>query len=61
MEAAPTDKEWSERVASIAAWTLVHANVLPEPLHERAAAIIAEEVFVRLCAGDRPPTNRGCR
>jgi hypothetical protein len=57
MEAAQTDKEWSERVATIAAWTLIHANVLPGPLQERAASIIAEEVFVRLCAGDRPPPS----
>ncbi len=57
MEDAKTDKEWSERVARFAASTLVVSGVLPASLQERATAIIAEEVLVRLIAGDRPPAN----
>ena len=57
MEAAKTDKEWSERVGRFAASTLVVAGVLSGSHEERAAAIIAEEVLVRLIARDRPPSN----
>jgi hypothetical protein len=55
MEDARTDQEWSERVARYAASTLIDAGVLPDSLQEKATAIIAEEVLVRLIAGDRPP------
>ena len=57
MEDARTDKEWSERVANLAVSTLVDAGVLPVSQQERATAIVAEEVLVRLVIGDRPPRN----
>jgi hypothetical protein len=57
MEGSKTDREWSNRVGRISAATLVVAGVLPEQQQERAAAIIAEEVYVRLSIGDRPPSN----
>ena len=48
------DEAWSRSVASIAATTLIHAKILNEADQDRATAIIAEEIFVRLIAGDRP-------
>jgi hypothetical protein len=48
------DQTWSRSVASIAAVTLIHAKILTEADQDRATAIIAEEILVRLIAGDRP-------
>jgi hypothetical protein len=47
------DEAWSRSVASIAAVTLIHAKVLPESDQDRATAIIAEEIRIRLIIGDR--------
>jgi hypothetical protein len=57
MDDAKTDQEWSVRIGNISAATLVVAGVMTESQRERAAAIIAEEVFVRLSLRDRPPSN----
>lgn len=57
MEDAKTDQEWSARIGNISAATLVVAGVIPESQEERAAAIIAEEVLVRLSIRDRPPSK----
>ena len=48
------DAAWSQSVASIAAATLVYANLLARSEQDRATKIIAEEIRVRLIAGDRP-------
>jgi hypothetical protein len=48
------DAAWSQSVASIAAVTLIDANLLAGPERDRATEIIAEEIRVRLIAGDRP-------
>ena len=39
---------------SIAAVTLIHAKLVAGSEQERATEIIAEEIRVRLIAGDRP-------
>ena len=57
MEDAKTDQEWTDRVGSYSAVTLVLAGLLTESQQERAAAIIAEEILVRLSLRDRPPPN----
>jgi hypothetical protein len=48
------DAAWSQSVGSIAAVTLIHAKLLAGSEQDRATAIIAEEIRVRLIAGDRP-------
>jgi hypothetical protein len=45
---------WSTSVAAIASATLIHAKILAESDKDRATEIIAEEILVRLIAGDRP-------
>ena len=54
MSDSEIDQAWSRSVASIAATTLVHAKILSEADQDRATSIIAEEILVRLIAGDRP-------
>jgi hypothetical protein len=48
------DSAWSLSVARFASTTLIHANILTEAEKDRATKIIAEEILVRLIAGDRP-------
>jgi len=48
------DAAWSQSVGSIAAVTLIHAKLLAASEQDRASAIIAEEIRVRLIIGDRP-------
>jgi len=48
------DASWSQSVGSIAAVALMHAKLLAPSEQDRATAIIAEEIRVRLIAGDRP-------
>jgi hypothetical protein len=52
------DKAWSEHVASIALAACVHAKALTPEQLERCLEITAEETFVRLVIGDRPPPWR---
>jgi hypothetical protein len=49
-----TDLAWSRIVAELAADGLVTAKILAKDDLQKATEIIAEEVFVRLVAGDRP-------
>jgi hypothetical protein len=49
-----TDLAWSRIVAELAADGLVTAKILAKDELQKATEIIAEEVFVRLVAGDRP-------
>jgi hypothetical protein len=51
------DTAWSQSVGSVAAVTLIHAKLLDATEQDRATAIIAEEIRVRLVAGDRPNKN----
>jgi hypothetical protein len=48
------DEAWSQSVAAIAADALVMAKLLAGSEQDRAKAIIAEEIYIRLIAGDRP-------
>ena len=48
------DAAWSQSIASIAAVTLIHAKLVASSEQERVTEIIAEEIRVRLLAGDRP-------
>jgi hypothetical protein len=49
---------WSKKVASIAIGTCVVAKALPAELAERCIEIAAEEIYIRLVIGDRPPTGQ---
>jgi hypothetical protein len=48
------DLAWSRMVAELAADGLVTAKILAKDDLQKATEIIAEEVFIRLVAGDRP-------
>jgi hypothetical protein len=48
------DSAWSLSVAGVACATLIDAKILTEAEKDRATKIIAEEILVRLIAGDRP-------
>jgi hypothetical protein len=53
---AIADKAWSRRVASIALTTCVHAKALAPEQVQPCLEIVAEEIFIRLVIGDRPPS-----
>ena len=48
------DVAWSRAVAELAADSLVTAMILAKDDLQKATEIIAEEIYVRLVAGDRP-------
>ena len=48
------DVAWSHTVAELAADGLVTAKILAKDDLQKATEIIAEEIYVRLVAGDRP-------
>lgn len=59
-ERATQDRDWSIRVAEMAVATLTVAKppifaLTPEQV-ARCTAIVAEEIFIRLVIGDRPPS-----
>jgi hypothetical protein len=49
---------WCLKVASLGVDELARAKLVPQNELERATKIVAEEIFVRLCAGDMPPAGR---
>ena len=48
------DVAWRRAVAELAADSLVTAMILAKDDLQKATEIIAEEIYVRLVAGDRP-------
>jgi hypothetical protein len=48
------DLDWSRTVASLATDALMTAGILPKESLDRATAIAAEEIQVRLALHDRP-------
>ena len=50
-----TTEHWCQCVAAFAADALLDAKLVPRDSFEVAKAIIAEEIFVRLCCNDYPP------
>jgi hypothetical protein len=50
-------KVWSNRIAGLAVDALVHAKVVPPEDYDRAVEIVSEEILVRLCLEDFPPTE----
>jgi hypothetical protein len=51
------DSDWSRRVASCVVSTLVAAKIPADIDYDRAHAIVAEEILVRLAIGDRPDSK----
>ena len=51
-----SDKEWSDKVATLVADALVEAGILSKQDFEKTIEIISEEVNVRLCLDDYPQT-----
>jgi hypothetical protein len=54
-DAKVTAEEWAASVAALAIDALVDAGLVSREQFEAARAIVAEEVFVRLCVNDYPP------
>jgi hypothetical protein len=50
-------KSWSDQIARLAADALVEARLVNRDDFDKAADVIAEEVFARLCLRDFPPTE----
>ena len=49
---------WCLKVAGLGVDELVRARLIPESDFDRATKIVAEEIFVRLCANDLPPPGQ---
>ncbi len=49
-------REWCDAVATLGVNVLADAGLVSRADFERAAGIVAEEVFVRLCLLDYPPS-----
>ncbi len=50
-----TAEQWAASVAAMAVDALLDAGLVSREQFEAARAIVAEEVFVRLCVRDYPP------
>jgi hypothetical protein len=48
-------QEWCDGVSQIAVDALLDANLIDRDQFEKAADIVAEEIFARLTVGDYPP------
>ena len=53
-----TIKSWSESVAALGVDMLVDYGLIEKKDFEKATAIVAEEIHVRLCIGDYPPASQ---
>jgi hypothetical protein len=50
-----TAEQWAASVAALAVDALLDAGLMPREAFETAKAIVAEEIYVRLCCNDYPP------
>jgi hypothetical protein len=50
-----TAEQWCESVAALAVDALLDAGLVRREEFEAAKAVVAEEIFVRLCCNDYPP------
>ena len=50
-------KEWSDKVAGLAVDALLMRGLLRREDFELATRIVSEEIVVRLCLEDYPPTG----
>ncbi len=50
-------KTWSDKVGALAVDALVTAKLVKKEEFERAVAIVSEEIYVRLCLRDMPPST----
>jgi len=55
-EFSASTREWCDKVTNLGVDMLVRAGLLPEEEFGRASGIVAEELFVRLCLRDYPPS-----
>ncbi len=51
----PEGEKWAQMIAELATDGLLSAGLIANDQFERAAEIISEEIFVRLCLHDYPP------
>ncbi|MFO0796610.1 MAG: hypothetical protein U0804_03980 [Gemmataceae bacterium] len=50
-----TAEQWCESVAAFAVDVLLDAGLVLREGFDQAKALVAEEIFVRLCCNDYPP------
>ena len=50
-----TAEQWAASVAAMAVDALLDAGLVTREHFETASAVVAEEIFVRLCCNDYPP------
>jgi hypothetical protein len=50
---------WSDHVAALAVDSLLDAGLIRPNELKRATNIVSEEIFVRLCLRDYPPSKEG--
>lgn len=50
-----TAEQWAASVAAMAVDALLDAGLVTRDKFETASAVVAEEIFVRLCCNDYPP------
>ena len=53
-----TDKEWSQSIAQLVADLLVRAKLIDQSDFDRAVAIAAQDIYVRLAMQDRPGASK---
>jgi len=56
-EFADRVRSWCEKVAELGVDALVDAGLVAKGEFKNAAAVVAEELFVRLSLGDYPPPS----
>ena len=52
-------KAWSDKIAPLIVDSLLDARLIRHEDLQRATAIVSEEIFVRLCLLDYPPSKAG--
>jgi hypothetical protein len=56
-ELAAEVKEWCDIIAGLGIDALIDAGLVDKRDNENATAVLAEEIFARLCLHDYPPSE----
>jgi hypothetical protein len=54
---AASVRQWCDKMAALGADVLVDASILNKAEFDKAVQILSEELFVRLCLHDYPPSS----
>jgi len=53
------DREWSKKVAALAVDALIDAELVKRAQFDEALELVAYEIEIRLCMGDKPKSADG--